>query len=347
MNFSALKARTLQHIAFLTGAPTAGTKASIISDLQASLHQPRLAKNATRILSVDMGIRNLAYCVIDVPPQTPSPKTKTTLHATQWKRLDLLSRLSSSSSSPDLPSTAPEPPRSKLTTAAATAAHPKPSFTPSTMSRAALTVALDLLAHNPDTILIERQRFRSNGSSAIQEWTVRVNMLESMLWACFETLKATRSRDEGRAFPELHECSPKRVAGFWAARPEAQGVSGGLLGEEFGLLEDGAGVDAGGRKAKKAAEVKKEKIAVLRSWLDGSGGVELVLEGETEVTAKAFAPGVRRRGSKALKEGEVVASQETKLDDLADCMLQGAAWVRWEENRRAILRAFQEQSGER
>lgn len=172
-------------------------------------------------------------------------------------------------------------------------------------------------------------------------------MLESMLWACFETLKATRSRDEGRAFPELHECSPKRVAGFWAARPGAQGVPGGLLGEGFGLLEEGAGMDAGGRKAKKAAEVKKEKIAVLRSWLDGSGGVELVLEGETEVTAKAFAPGAKRRGSKALKEGEVVSSQETKLDDLADCMLQGAAWVRWEENRRAILQAFEEQSRER
>jgi cruciform cutting endonuclease 1 len=36
-------------------------------------------------------------------------------------------------------------------------------------------------ARPPDTILMEQQRFRTMGASAVQDWTLRVNMLEAML----------------------------------------------------------------------------------------------------------------------------------------------------------------------
>jgi cruciform cutting endonuclease 1 len=330
MNLSALKAKSLQHIAFLTGVPSTGTKSHMLEQLHGTLEHSRMSNGKTRILSVDMGIRNLAYCVIDVPAHRHATQSK--LHVQSWKRLDLLEKIRPAAAIP-LSEFESEDAEGKPDVVAK--AILKNSFTPSIMSKVALQVAQDFLAHKPDILLIERQRFRSGGGSAIQEWTIRVNTLESMLWACFETLKHSQGQE---TFPSVQEVAPKRVASFWTASRDAQLPTADLFEADYSPPE----LKVAGSEAKAASTGKKEKIAVLRSWLDGSGRVSLDFSPETQATAAAFATGLKRRKSKGDEstETDMVLERETKLDDLADCVLQGAAWIRWEENRRAILEAI-------
>lgn len=335
MSLNALKAKALQHVAFLTGVPSTGTKAHILERLRESLQHARMPKGKTRILSVDMGIRNLAYCVIDVPPRPLATDSK--LRVQSWKRLDLVEKMKPQvlavTPSPESHDEVVEDQPDTVSTAIL-----KNSFTPSIMSKVALQVARDFLAHRPDIILIERQRFRSGGGSAIQEWTIRVNTLESMLWACFETMKFAQAELGRIKFPTIHEVAPKRVAAFWTASLEAQTPSGDLFDSDYSPPE----LKAISTKSKAASTGKKEKIAALRSWLDGSGGVSLGFSTETQMTAAAFATEPKQRKAKGIntKATAPVLQRETKLDDLADCVLQGAAWVRWEENRRIINEAM-------
>jgi len=333
MNLGILKTKALQHIAFLTGVPSTGTKSRILEQLHGSLQNARMPQSNTRILSVDMGIRNLAYCVIDVPADHHATNGK--LQVQSWRRLDLVDKMRpeiamSLSTSPSEEVTADKPD-------VVAQAILKNSFTPSVMSKVALQVAQDFLSHKPDIVLIERQRFRSGGGSAIQEWTVRVNTLESMLWACFETMKAMQARSDSGTSPAVHEVAPKRVASFWTASPDAHLPPADLFAPDFSPPELKAT-----KSTKAANQGKKEKIAVLRSWLDGSGGVSLQFSPETQSIAAAFATGLSRRKTKSdgVSSAAPAIERETKLDDLADCVLQGAAWVWWEENRRAIAESI-------
>jgi cruciform cutting endonuclease 1 len=332
MNLSILKTKALQHIAFLTGVPSTGTKSHILEQLHGSLQHARMPQGNTRILSVDMGIRNLAYCVIDVPVDRHTTNGK--LQVQSWRRLDLVDKMRPEVAMPPSISAAEEvADRPDLVTQTIL----KNSFTPSVMSKVALQVAQDFLSHKPDIVLIERQRFRSGGGSAIQEWTVRVNTLESMLWACFETMKAMQARSDSGKSPAVHEVAPKRVASFWTASPDAHLPPADLFAPDFSPPELKAT-----KSTKAANQGKKEKIAVLRSWLDGSGSVSLQFSPETQRIAAAFATGLSRRRTKSdgVSSAAPAIERETKLDDLADCVLQGAAWVRWEENRRAIAESI-------
>jgi cruciform cutting endonuclease 1 len=340
MNLNALKSKPLQHIAFLTGVPSTGTKSHITDQLYGSIHRPCLPSGKSRILSVDMGIRNLAYCVIDVPASLQA--TGKGLHLQSWKRLDLLEKMrpNLATSQLDKPDQSIESDKGESKAIANTIM--KNSFTPSIMSKVALQVAQDFLKYKPDVILIERQRFRSGGGSAIQEWTIRVNTLESMLWACFETMKSVQGDKKSSDFPTVYEVAPKRVASFWTGPSEAHLPAADLLTPDYSPPD----LRVTAVKAKAAGAGKREKIAVIRSWLEGTGGVSLEFSPETKQTAAAFATGLKRRKTKPSDSNttEEAVGRETKLDDLADCLLQGAAWVRWEENRRTISKALQEQT---
>lgn len=127
------------------------------------------------------------------------------------------------------------------------------------------------------------------GGSSVQEWTLRVNMFEAMLYATLHTLRRA-GKWEGEVLP----VEPNKVSRFW-----------------IGGEEKGKG---------KGEKTKKRKMAVAR---------ELVGEGK-EVRVEGVAEGVL---------GEVTGKRKgkaAKFDDLADSLLQGLAWVRWEENRRLV-----------
>ncbi|KAK0336976.1 hypothetical protein LTR91_010989 [Friedmanniomyces endolithicus] len=362
---ASLKLSQLKHAAFLTGLPSAGTKADVTAVLESNISTRTPVQTSTRIVSVDMGIRNLAYCVLDVPTPSLSHASSTKpspLKVLEWKRIDLLHP---SAIEPQ------KPPTSSDTQVKHSTKKPAPipasAFTPSNLSHTALSLSRTLLSHAPTTILIERQRFRSGGGPAIQEWTVRVNMLEAMLWACLTTLRQTSSLDRTLSrteagsgagageFPAVFEVLPARVAGFWVGEP---GVSLRMTAETFTSpslegrrIDPGALTGVSSSSGRKRVQ-KKDKVAVVRSWLDenkgngkgngngdGNPDVSLVFSGEAAKIAKAFAaPNGRSSSSRGtIEEGKGVMEESEermgKRDDLADCLLQAVAWVRWGENR--------------
>lgn len=273
-----------------------------------------------------MGIRNFGLCVLEAPSLTEPAATShalklpTKLKIIAWKKVDVLGQLS-----PKGPNATPAK-RGRAPIDASV-------FTPSLLSKTARSITQDLLAtYNPSHILVERQRFRSGGASAVQEWTLRVNMLESMIWASLETL---RSVQKSNVFPQAHEVSPARVANFWCpdAIEERTAIDDTLFANPLRAVT--------APKERKKIE-KKDKIAVVRSWLAAikapkSTAIDVQLELSPDVLAIANDfDNTTTDGRRRSKDEN--GSSGSKLDDLADCLLQGAAWVRWEENRQRLYR---------
>ncbi|KAF7194693.1 Cruciform cutting endonuclease 1, mitochondrial [Pseudocercospora fuligena] len=309
----------LKYWAFLTGVASTGTKA----DLEAALHHsPQFQAsenhgfNARRIVSVDMGIRNLAYCVIQRPAGEAG---KEPLAVKTWKRMDLLNRLGRAQ-----PTSLEEEASDTATVETAqkdASVLDKTAFLPSSMARTAYSITRELLKHEPDDILIERQRFRSGGAATILEWTIRVNMLESMIWACLETL---RSITGTVLFPDVHSIDPKRVAAFWVAgknvplHPPLDMFQNGGTAELLKLAGTG-----------RETIEKGDKVEIVRSWIRGESDVQLTFDNDAAKIAEAFTiPKRNARVAQQLAGG--------KLDDLADCLLQAVAHLRWQENRTRI-----------
>lgn len=381
--FSKLKNSGLRTLLHLIGAPSTGTKPVLLARLQDKLSLPTMRSprrsSTTRILSIDMGIKNLAYCVADVsiPSAHPSASSRVpsqgidgeegssearsepVMTVTAWRRVAVQA----------LPATTTPTPASVAATSPSSAAggeeNPDPFHPRALAAKAHVLLTTLLLPHAPHTLLIERQRYRSGGAAAVQDWTYRVNLFEGMLWAVLGTLRGERAgsrsgkgkvKGERKGDPEVWDVSPARVVGFWV----------------------GEGKD--GKKRGAGAKGKKEKVGLVGKWVAGEGvataagaargdsSVRLDFAEEAEAARKAFvAKLMKRRGlrkgasktkaaPKRKKTGKedaqilvesvgvadstpvVVEGTEDigKLDDLADCLLQAAAWVQWEANRRHI-----------
>ena len=218
------KAALLKHTAFLMGLSSTGTKAELAQAVTQRARQASQTLGRRRVISVDMGIRNLAYCVVDVPRHETFVQrqhgSKLPISVRHWSKRDLLLGLQDiQDPSEALAKEVREPAgtiRKNVRRSSNKDVLPKAAFTPSGLSKVAYEVVTGLLQHEPDVILIERQRFRSGGQAAVQEWTVRVNMLESMLWACLHTLHETKPAGTVD-FPVVHAINPASVANFWIA----------------------------------------------------------------------------------------------------------------------------------
>jgi cruciform cutting endonuclease 1 len=168
------------------------------------------------------------------------------------------------------------------------------------------------------------------GGKHILEWTIRVNMFEAILHAVLHTLRA-----EGVWEGEVKAIAPSKVGPFWIGEEEA----------EDGDAEKEGGEKTAKTRASQSVKVRNKglKIDLVRGWLEEGKMVRL---GNDEVERMALAykekwdrvPG-RQRKVKMLESEEVVVEMEKipKLDDLADSLLQGIAWIQWEENKRIAL----------
>ncbi|EME44705.1 hypothetical protein DOTSEDRAFT_72234 [Dothistroma septosporum NZE10] len=323
----ALKSWQLKYWAYLTGLPTTGTKAELKALLTPALAQHKHEPPSVRLASLDMGIRNLAFCVVE--PQSPGRKSdKIQIKVNAWKRMDLLESATAESAENDAlgePTNDRQSP--KRTRSKASLPVPKDSFTPAALSKAAYRVTKDLLSYAPNTILIERQRFRSGGAAAIQEWTVRVNMLESMLWASLHTLQ---QEARGATFPSVHAISPARVAQFWSSTASLSLAPTSLFDENN---SDVQAMTTHSMSDRKKIE-KKDKVGIVRSWIGGTPDLDLQFDGDAAKIADAF-----RLSTRQSKDAKELAGG--KLDDLADCLLQAVTWLKWRENRRVLDKMWQ------
>lgn len=314
------KVSQLKAVANATGVNSGGTKSVLSSRLLEDLQldrfsSPQVHKHGRtkthRIVSIDMGIRNLAYCRIAIPDNWNTAAKASPPVLEDWARI-VISRKATLS---DLPSSSP-------------ASKVKETFDPATYSQYAYNLVSTLLASSspPTQILIERQRFRSMGGSSVQEWTLRVNMFEAMIYAVLQSFQS-----QNLWTGTVHPVAPGKVANFWLDDSD---------------LKDStpAGQALATKPAKsKSANTKAAKIDLVACWLEDGG--HFTLEGRTAELGRAYLQ--KRQGRKRVmaEEKEVRGSADAalvpaemgKLDDLADCLLQGMAWIKWEENRRGVL----------
>lgn len=420
------KTTQLKEIARLCGKSRSGTKALIAGRITDDLKDFKPLAPGTRVLSIDLGIRNLAYSLLEVPgssqdtkgrrgrprknpttpvsippilhawerlalipktPQPPKPKSKTkrptkkaardedpgpgpditagAAEAEQDRNLaynllevpgnghETKKRRGPARKNPPAPVSIPpilharersalipenlNPPKPEsktkkltkkdpdpdpdTTTASgaaeaaeqdpATTAVPIEDFSPLRLSQLAAKLVLTrLLPLRPDVITLEQQRFRSMGGSGVFEWTLRVNSLESMLYAAFATLKQLDRWPGGR----MEGVVARNVLEFMAV---AQG------GEEAAKIWSKTGHH----------DNKNIKKAIVGRMLQSGRGVRIDEDGQLGAVVKEYLEKWNARG----KRGKAGSEGLKKLDDLADCLLQGIAFVSWQENKKRLL----------
>ncbi|KAI1147544.1 mitochondrial resolvase Ydc2 [Nemania diffusa] len=341
-----LRAEQLKRLSFLCGLPLSGRKDELIARLTAAASHPAAPPPKPRtgpvILSIDLGIRNLAFSLLTpVVPSTRKTGTKSKkatspvllgtsppaikLHA--WQRLSLLEGPASASSQDgdedvlEVPATTTE------------------AFSPAALAKTANAFLQDTvlqLKPLPTHILIERQRWRTGGAAAIQQWTVRVNTLEAMLHASLHTL-----RDLGAWDGDVVCIQPQRVGQLFL---DGLDLGTKTVAQTEEPEDDDADAStskprrrrAGG--AKSNAEAKKLKIELLAGWL-GQGDLVVqpgnVKAGHMLDAYRRASDGTKRKRSKRVAKENAEGGALTldrKLDDLTDSLMQGMAWLRWQDN---------------
>ncbi|CAI7668087.1 unnamed protein product [Penicillium viridicatum] len=364
------------------------------------------------ILSIDMGVQNLAFAHLRVPRSgigidaaNPRPPELTAWHKLAISEISSLSLKPGDNTNIIKPESAEEIPGSGDATESSQAILPiemgkdmpvkakiakstkeKDSFSPDLYAANAYALISSLIAaYRPTHVLIERQRFRSGGGSAVLEWTLRVGLLEGMLYAVLHTLRQERGGEVADLV--VRGVEPRRVVRYWL-----EGGSGPSIPGKGDVSEKSEVGEKVKEKKPNAREVKKAKIDLVGRWLsaamqkqninacpetDGSlEKLELGIAAENKIvladkvecpTLHGVASAYMRKwqgqtqtlkkgkgkGSRTLKSGslsplpvsphseigdEVAAIDPGKLDDLADCLLQGVTWVEWQIMRERIAR---------
>jgi cruciform cutting endonuclease 1 len=338
----------LRRVAFLIGAPTSGTKPALARQIRQELgacnatparkrpQKSTLAPTGSlSIVSIDMGIRNLAYAHLVAIPATSAnarnvaePPTYLRPNLLAWKRIVIsgapngvvasTGHQTEHRSSHDVV-VAPLQAAEGTLNEGVILEPEKEAFDPPTFATYAYDFVKSILdTHQPTHVLIERQRFRSGGASAVQEWTIRVGVFEGMLHAVLKTLS------EERGLPVIVQAvDPGRVTRYWLEGRAAKGKE----------------------RINSGKESKKAKIDIVGNSLAGAGagaaalvdvspGSDYGSHHGVEKMVDAFLARWQRKNNHS-RSG--VTKDILKLDDLADCMLQGVAWLNWRSKREEVL----------
>ncbi|CAE7192478.1 hypothetical protein CFE70_007008 [Pyrenophora teres f. teres 0-1] len=371
----AVTAKSLQALLTRIGAPSSGTKAVLQDRFRHELNQSRLfnrhpkweksrpTDQKLRIMSIDMGIKNLAFCEAEI-----SYPVKDSLDATmdvlRWEKINLVP------TKDDIPSPVVE---SEETTENTRDDDVDP-YSLNVLSKTAYGLVKNtILAKSPDIILIEKQRWRSGGGSAVQQWTLRVNTLEGMLWAILQTIyserlvaqdkKAKRGSEKEKLY-EVFGVDPKRVGMYWLGE---QDVERGALAEASSpakprpaadnrIEQNGDDTPTPKKKPSRSKAEKSAKISLLRKWLSASPAstasrsstntptLSFTISPHAQATQYALCSPKKspRRRKDDDAADEIGPTEMKKLDDITDCFLQAAAWVSWESNRLQLCGVVEE-----
>lgn len=325
-----LKASQLHQLAVALGSACSGSKGTVadavrqtlatgpLGRLQTSSHAMLASTDRSchlNIVSIDMGIQNLAYAHILAPlpndrhSERRSGAIKLPVLGT-WDRLTAFP----AENQDHLVSKSPD----------------SGQYSPSRYASAAYHFITDILTrHDPTHILIEQQRFRSGGSAAVAEWTIRVGVFEGMLHAILRTLR--EERQNGIRLQTVVSINPARTSRFWLER---SGAAGSLV-EPRKIT---------GREGKQA------KIDIVgKSFLNATSRLVDIGRGQAKSMETAFTEkwcasskvakelGLHKKAASSKGESGATMLKQPKLDDLADCLLQALAWLRWQEMRQLVL----------
>lgn len=365
MNFAfppKLTSAQLKIIARLCGKSRSGTKAVIADRIVDDLRIFKPLAAGTRVLSIDLGIRNLAYSLLEVPSLCHGPSAETAKGAKKkgklpsspapiaprllaWERLALIPKAEKvvppkrktkksrkkikaddegdadykdeevlpkkSRRKAKTDEAASTPRGDDLTAEADPATTPvlMEDFSPARLSALAVDLILNrLLPLRPDVVTLEQQRFRQMGGSGVYEWTLRVNSLESMLYAVLTLLRETGQWHRGG---RIEPVVARNVLEFMVVRDRAAGFD---VGDIWG----------------RGADNKKVKKDIIGRALASAEGLEV--DEPAEAVAAEYMD--EWQGKKSFQRK---ADRMKKLDDLADCLLQGLAFIHWQNNKRILL----------
>lgn len=309
----ALTLDKLQRLAVLIGAPCSGTKAVRIAGIREAITKAAPCENPSAglsLLSIDMGIRNLAFTHIKAPAIPGSDK----LYQYGRPKIEAWQRLSVSSSH-EIPADVESGKAGVwgegdgLGSLSPQVAKPrKESFEPIDFATHAYTFIDHVLRkYNPNQILIERQRFRTGGQSAVQEWTIRVGVFEGMLYAVLRTLA-----EERKLQLRVEPMQPARVNKSW--------------------LEGSKSIEGIEGKRLSSRDVKQAKIGLVCEMLEERGTKSRFTVSKQLLPLKEDFISAWKKETRTRKpsgNGNGIG----KLDDLADSLLQGLAWINWQNNR--------------
>lgn len=353
----AITAKGLQSLLIRIGSASSGTKPILEERFRQNFTKSRLFARhpeweasrpigqKLRIMSIDMGIKNLAFCEAEVSyPVKDSLDAK--MDVLRWEKADLASvRYQGATESSELDTT-------RLSDAEADADEEVDPYSLDTLSKTAYKLIKEtILSGSPDVILIEKQRWRSGGGSAVQQWTLRVNTLEGMLWAVLETIQnetdVTQMNKEKKKLYDVFAVDPKRVGHYWLGQNSQRLAADEATSSPAKDIQNEA---EGQPTISRSKAEKKAKISLLRSWLTESPAstsstitkstppISFVISNPAQPTYRALCFPRRKKQNSESKDAESVlddipGSEMKKLDDVTDCFLQAAAWVSWESNR--------------
>ena len=302
-----------------------------------------------------------------------------------WRRLDIAALSSSSTCLDQAPSTT-----LSSTTSPPLSTKTMPPFDPAHLATQAHSLITTLIhRHNPTHILIERQRFRSGGGPAVQEWSIRVGVFEWVLWAVLKALgarveqlhavggselksgkteedrsgKASRRDDGGIANRiSVHAAQPTRVNRYWMERGRGSDPDYGAEADTVDIMDMLSAGSPEQKATRRTSHRVKEELQgevadtekraptgrdLKRAKIDSVGGMlsevtaataptsptPFTIHPSATSTARSFLSAWNARNGKArTPKGQDPYAKIDKLDDLADCLLQGLAWIRWSNN---------------